>query len=430
MESSKKLGMVIGTITLIIFTFVLVYKNVFYDESKDKRRMSDEEERRQSEELIKRKQEEKKPDVQDNNQEIDISQNDVNEEQKIKEEQQKELEKQKEEEQREEEQRKYREYIAQEELKEKEIFKEENIISKLSKYSFKEVQDDKCRSGQRCFINDDYHVSVENGFVYFDKKVTKDEVLNYDCTNDLIMFKDIFEKDNLPKLNNKINYFIRIFPLEGLSSINFKFNRLSVYLSYYGSDLHFRVSRDVTIDDSFEIKYVDSIIDKQPVKIDLINERKRDLYNFLIEDNKNYFVFYDYFYNYFNDATLDVCSIDISGKDYILHSSFCHGGTSNTYFQIEKKGYYNDEKFSVRNDFKGDYFRTNAVNIITNDLKYFSSKTGNQYELSDDHINKINEYISNNSTSLDLVINDSMSINITYKPNNYYKDYYLLYIIK
>ena len=65
MESSKKLGMVIGTITLIIFTFVLVYKNVFYDESKDKRRMSDEEERRQSEELIKRKQEEKKPDVQD-----------------------------------------------------------------------------------------------------------------------------------------------------------------------------------------------------------------------------------------------------------------------------------------------------------------------------------------------------------------------------
>ncbi len=426
MEQDKKIVIYICAFFAFLFTLTFIYNNVSTNETNDKRRMSDEEERRQTEEIIRKKKEEanKQENNQNNNQENETQENNDDEEQKKREEKRQELERKREEE-------KYREYIKQEELKEKEIFKEKNLISKLSKYNFKEVQDDKCLSDQRCFENNDYYAYISNGFVNFDIKVTKDEVLKYDCTKDLEMFKDIFEKDNFPKLSSKINYFIRIFPKEGLSSMNFKFNRLSIYMSYYGSDLHYRISRGINIDDNYEIDYVDSIIDKQPVNINLINERKTDLYNFLIDDNKSSFFYYDYFYNYFNEAILDVCSIVIEGKDdYIINSSFCHGGTSNTYLEIEKKGYPNEEPFSVKIDFKGDYFIKNFVNVISNDLKYFSNKNGMTYELSDENKTKLTEFINSKSTSIDLVINDSMSINITYKPDNYYKDYYVKYIIK
>ncbi len=170
----------------------------------------------------------------------------------------------------------------------------------------------------------------------------------------------------------------------------------------------------------FVVDDVNAIINTMPEN----NKKsiKKTMYDILMETNKDKYKYYDYVNNHFDEG---VCSVDINEKNYLIKTSYCHGGTSNTSFRLSHQAYGNSKE-SIKTTVKTSYFTTSYLNFIKNDLSYFSEKLNVKLELSQEDISALDAAVKGKLENYSIKVSDKVIINLKYKFYNEYADYFYI----
>lgn len=399
---------VIIVITLLIVLLSIILRTNDKEKNANQRIQRNELEKKQDEELRKEKEKQQKLEEEKRNEQILI------EHKKI-----------------EEEKNNYYNEINNKMKMEKEQFQIErnNLENKLKLLGYK--REEKCYDvfyeDDICYSNNMYEFVIKNNSVSFAKNINVESLKNYDCTNDVKLIESFFNKSEIMNYSNLICSLINMIGNNNFSSFNIDLDGLYLFISNYSSNLKYNI--DYSISYNYEMLYPSDINSIVNSKNNLYT--KKEMFDLAVTNNKKYFKYYDFINTYFDKNNNIFCNINYKTNDgYIMKSSFCHGGTSNTYYKFNYNKYNNDNYDYIETDIKGINFRELYLNIINNDLEYFSKKLNTKIELNDYNKNLLTKYVSNNELDLSLDINDNITLDIKYYPEYYYQDYKLKYIIK
>ena len=423
-ENSKKIIYVLGFTFLLssLIIFLSIYNN---NNSKKndtslniEKEQKEDSERRQRDELERKQDEEIKKE-----QEIKIKQEkEMKEKEELK--KKKELEIQKE------------AYRNEKEKKRKEneekFLKIKNELGEnLLKLGF--IQKDNCYSifwdKDICYSNNIYEiVNHEYNSISFTKNVNEKDLINYDCKNDVTFIANILDNNELSINSYYICKVINLIGNRYSSSFSIKIGGLYLDISDYSNKLKYNISNSL-YNDTFYPNDIRSIINSEGKENSYVI--KKEMFDLAMLDNKKYFDFYDYINTYFNKNSNNICNVNYhSSNGYIMDSSFCHAGTSNTYYQFNYHKFDEQNYNSIIIDIKGEYFKKMYFDIINNDLNYFSNKLNLTLELNDYNKQLLTKFVNNDELDISLSISDNIIINIKYYPNYYFRDYKIEYIIK
>lgn len=280
-----------------------------------------------------------------------------------------------------------------------------------------------------CYSNNIYEiVNHEYNNISFTKNINNDDLINYDCKCDISFIANLFDNN---ELSNNSNYICKVINMIGKkysSSFNIKIGGLYLHISDYSDKLKYDISY-LSYDDIFYPSDINSIINNQDKEDSYII--KKEMFDLSMLENKKYFNYYDYIDRYFNKNSNNICNINYqSNNGYTMESSFCHGGTSNTYYIFNYNKFNENNYNAITIDIKGNYFKEMYYEIINNDLNYFSKKLNIVLELNDYNKQLLTKFVNNDELDISLSIDDNININIKYYPNYYFKDYKIEYIIK
>ena len=328
------------------------------------------------------------------------------------------------------------EYFKEKEIKEKEhkekYLKEKNELDeKLIKLGF--VKNNNCynitEDKDICYSNNIYEVVIrERDDISFTKNIDKNNLINYDCKSDLSFIGDLLDNNELSKHSNYTCKLINMIGKHYSNSFNIEIDGLYFYISDYSDKLRYNISL-ASYSDIFYPSDINAIINKSDTEDSYIV--KQEIYDLAMIENKKFFYYYDYINMYFNKNSNNICNINYHNNEgYTMESSFCHGGTSNTYYQFDYYKFDKEKYNSITNNIKGAYFKEMYLNIISNDLNYFSKKLNSTIELNDYNKQLLTKFVNNNELDISLNINDTIKINIKYYPNYYFKNYKIEYILQ
>ena len=297
-----------------------------------------------------------------------------------------------------------------------------HLKNRLSEFGYISTNCDITRENHFCFTNNEWKVTIEDDFdLYFIKSVNFKEINSYDTTSDLAYIDDILETNNkYVSLSSSNNTMFSLLFNKTINNFHLEVNNIKTSISQSKSTITYSIDSAYKQSyDSFNKVNLDIILNNT----NLYNVRK-ELYDLALSYNKDYFKFYDYPYMYFNESSNNnVCTITFSENKKTSKSSYCNGGTSNTYFDFS-------ENKAATNDFieiyiREKYFNEMYLDIINNDLNYISNKTGFESILDDANKEQLTNYVNNKDKKLNLIINDHISIDLEYRTN-----YFVKYIIK
>ncbi len=298
-----------------------------------------------------------------------------------------------------------------------------NLIDRIKQMDYVETTDN-CNDSNTCYTNGTY--TVENyKDVYFTFHKSLDPTLHniYNTKGDFDYLSSIYGLTFTDELISTVNKFLN--SAEGLyssESINIDSNGINVHFRYDNKEISYMVD-DSLYDLINKVNYFDgSFYDYDFSKV---NSERKKYYDYIANYNKANYTYYDIVDLYFSRKSESICNIKIDEKNYFsIDASLCHQGSSDTYFKFDYIVDFLRVYDTITIDFNKDYFKANYLDIINNDLKYFSNKLGYSVTLNNDNINKINNYINNNEKSSKIIINDDFKIEIS---SNYF--YSLKYII-
>ena len=316
-------------------------------------------------------------------------------------------------------------------FKERELIEETNkkIVEKVLKLGFKQINQD-CRKDYECYTDGTYVLEYNTKGVYPEfSRITEDPInMNYDSKADLEFFSKLYNLPNMIKFDGIFDEIINTFD-DSYNTFSIDSYNINMEVSYYSNELHFRVLHGSIYNyKSNKIGSLDTII----TKTDLNNDNKKRMfyYDSTIKYNKGNYPYSDFLNAYLLRDSVDICKIDFEGKNYYnMESSFCHGGTSNTYFrykyEVDRPRIYD----VITVDLKGEYFKENYLNIISNDLKYFSNKGIPNLELSEANKTELTDFIQSNTERKIIIINNDFHIELHYYPNYYNKNFIVKYYV-
>ena len=208
------------------------------------------------------------------------------------------------------------------------------------------------------------------------------------------------------------------------NSVSFVQDGLLIDVANY-SKPRISVSYFLIPDNNLEIESVSSILLDEDN-----NYGKQFLTELFLSSNKHLIKYYDYFNLHIKDQMKDVCVIKLNNTNgYAATADYCHGGTSNISFDMEKNKLQYD---IIGVKVYGDYFEKNFKTFLETDLKYIGDKLDANYKLTDEHISEIKKLITDSkesSKSIEIKLNDKFKITIRHEPEDYNKPYLINYLL-
>ena len=267
-----------------------------------------------------------------------------------------------------------------------------------------------------CYSNGNLEVIKSNrGTVSFSKLINNKNLANYKSKSDLESISEILEYESISSMYSNVDKVISLISEGATESVSLFVDEYYLNISKYTSHLVYEFNNPLW-HNTFNVFY--------PVEITFYNgseasnsqitKMRKELYDMAIASNKKYFKFYDYPYLFFNKETYNnYCYIDINNKEdkdgYLMSSSFCHWGSSNTSFDFEKTSdNYDYVKIGVRDK----YFEDNYLEIIKRDLEYFKNKLDKELQLDDSNIDKLVSFMQSKENTVLIMVNDDLIIHI------------------
>ncbi len=250
----------------------------------------------------------------------------------------------------------------------------------------------------------------------FDKKRTMVEDIYRMIGN--IYNRNIYKK-TIDGTNNTFKNLSKI----SANSVTFVQDGLHINVANY-SKSEISVSYFLTPDNNLEIESVSSILhDKDNTY------GKQFLTELFLSSNKHLIKYNDYYNLHIKDQMKDVCLIKLNNTNgYVATADYCHGGTSNISFEIDKNNLQYD---IIGLEVYGDFFEKNFKTFIETDLRYIGDKLDANYKLTDKHISEIKQLITDSKTtskSIEIKFNDKFKITIRHEPDGYNKPYLINYL--
>lgn len=290
------------------------------------------------------------------------------------------------------------------------------IEVKLMMLGFNRDNDSKCRD--KCYKNNTYYIEYDSQIHRLDitKNVGKDNIKNYDAKDDILLIKSIYDKPGIINQTSNINKMIHSFSSDMHS---FNMNIEGVYLDVFnfGDELEYITSAKYGEEYMFKPDYIDLsenyTNDKEKAKTE------RLFYDIAMENNKQYFKYYDYIYAHYEKDLDNLCEVNYTNNGYSFESDYCHGGTSTINYRFGKAY---DRNTLVKIKLKKEYFEEKYSDILKTDLNYFN----NEYtpSLKD----KIITFIRSDSKEITININSNLDVKISkkfYEVVSYYEIEYL-----
>ncbi len=292
---------------------------------------------------------------------------------------------------------------------------------KLYSLGFVDDTSDRCRYFEKCFKKDNYFITYNTMSTLLNIYVdgTKDNIKNHNYTKDFELLDEMYNRkinisDNIKKLINDFDRF-------NFHNINIETDNMYVRIAYYYDGLEYTISPRYISEEKTIFKPIslDTIISSLKDN-DKTNFMKR-LYDISMENNKQYFKYNDYFYVALKNTSKDLCSVGYIEGNYSFSSSFCHGGTSDAYYRFNYSKSKSEYDQIILN-YKGNYFSDYYLNIIKNDLEYFSKKLNTKLSLSKENTSLIKDFMNKESHNETIIISPKLSIDLemtNYSVRNY-----------
>lgn len=292
---------------------------------------------------------------------------------------------------------------------------------KLYSLGFVEDNGDRCKNYEKCFKKDKYFITYDTRTTYLKIYVdgTKENIDNYDYTDDFELLEEMY--NSKINISDSIKKLINSFDRSKFYNFNVETDGMYVSVAYYYDGLEYIIgSRHITEEKAiFKPISLDTMI-FLPKDNDKTNFMKR-LYDISMENNKQYFKYNDYFYEALKNTGKDLCSVEYIEGNYSFSSSFCHGGTSNAYYRFNYSK-SNAEYDQIKLNYNSNYFSDYYLNIIKNDLEYFSKKLNTKLSLSEENTSLIKDFMNKESHNETIIISPKLSIDL--KMTNYSVRYY------
>lgn len=315
----------------------------------------------------------------------------------------------------------------------------DELLKGLKNYGFK--SSNKCRlvvKGDTCYANNTYKAIITGnspyGRIEFYQDLTDAQVKKYDATKFLEMVSKIYNRKISKEVIKKVNNVIHAFEFGKMQSLTLIEDNLYMNFLKY-SDTELEVVVDYWIDrfpEGISTTQVSTILSD---KYDL--QSKKLLLDLYMVNNKNLFPYMDYFERYLSKTYVNICEINITDNNLVrAHATFCGGGTSNTWFELQNDTYgstYNDKSNQIIVQLKKDYFEANYNTFINNDLAYINKKINTNFKLSNNNIKDIKDFIKKpieKEDEVQIKVDDLLYLIIKHSNYSEYTNYYeITYVI-
>lgn len=302
-----------------------------------------------------------------------------------------------------------------------------NLPSKIKSLGFTDISnDEKCRDIDYCYTNNVYNVNFGSSvWTEISKNLNEGDINNYDSSKDFEFIGSLFDVKFPSNLSDSVNKLLHTMNENINHYFSFNINAYGkyFYIRYSNNNISYSISDGLNSNNYdkgiFVVDDVNAIINTMPE-----NNKKsiiKTMYDILMETNKDKYKYYDYVNNHFDEG---VCAVDISEKNYLIKTSYCHGGTSNTSFELSHRTSGNN--VSIETTVKTSYFSDSYLDFIKNDLSYFSEKLNVKLELSQENINDLDAAVKGKLENYSIKVSDKVIINLKYKFYNEYADYFYI----
>ena len=265
--------------------------------------------------------------------------------------------------------------------------KQQKLESKLLSMGFQDANNEEmCSSDKRCYYKEPYLVSIDSR-VTISKNI--EDIDDYNIDEEIKLVEEIYGDYNIHIKQDIMNNIINNYFNKGINSFTMEYYKYYLNVIYLSKKLSLIVS-EKSKNEGENIYDFSTIIDTDAKNA---MDIRKDFYNIIIEDNKELNQYTDFAYMHFDNDKENLCEVNYSYGTNQFNSSFCHGGTSNTYYKIDKVQSSNAIKFEIM--LKGDYFEKDYKKIINNDLKYINKKTGINYSIPENIEKEIDVFIIN-----------------------------------
>ena len=120
------------------------------------------------------------------------------------------------------------------------------------------------------------------------------------------------------------------------------------------------------------------------------------------------------------------CSAWSEHEGYIFKSSYCHGGTSNTYYEFTKRENYKNQD-TILVTIRPELFEKEYLKMLSRDVKFINNKTDNNFKLTKEDLKEVKKVASNTKDSYTFVIDYKLEITVSFNKNS--KFYTIKYVI-
>lgn len=286
-----------------------------------------------------------------------------------------------------------------------------------------------------CYVKGNFVAEPSGPYTYFYKDVKESSLEGYALEEDVAFFEELYDFTISEDLINQLKDYIGTFKHNSTDNFNI-----------YIDDLYF--SFDWRSGNGWNSDYIEYMFDKRdyndyesltPERIDIFNSgnsneaknnNRKALYEIIMNNNnKEHYTYNDYAPIHFEGNSEDICNIEyITKEGYTFEGSFCHGGTSTTYFKVESGREDEQDYDRVILEMEPEVFKEKYMEILNKDLEYFNSRLETNYKLTnnDNNMTNLRNIVENKTEKVSLTLSDSFQIDIEFK----YDDYYVTYIIR
>ena len=298
----------------------------------------------------------------------------------------------------------------------------------LKEMGYTKVNDDKrCLKDETCYSNKVYFIRYGNNVLLQVAKDIKPEKLkNYDSKGDLLLLGKLLNEESLSKRTKIFNELFHKFNHE--KGIHNFFLHLDGYMisTYYSlnNTLEYTIAKNYSDINEYDFEYLDTILNDY--KSDKANKLRIDLFEFAIKNKKKYFPYYELVNTYLDYGNNNLCSFNIEHEGYIFKSSYCHGGTSNTYYEFTKRENYKNQD-TILVIIRPELFEKEYLKMLSRDVKFINNKTDNNFKLTKADLKEVKKVASNTKDSYTFVIDYKLEVTVSFNKNS--KFYTIKYVI-
>ena len=263
-----------------------------------------------------------------------------------------------------------------------------------------------------CYVKDGYVAKLRSSYIDYYKPIKLDTLAGYNLEEDISYFSKLNDITIPDYLISQLKEYIGTFGLNTTSNFNIQIDNLYFSFRWYSNYIIY----------SFSTRNFDSYESLLPEYIDIFNpgntveeknNNRRALYNIIMSNNKEHYKYVDYAVTHFDDDSNNLCNIKYITRDgFTFDSSFCHGGTSSTYFRVTEGKSASQNYESVILEIKKDAFVEKYIDILNKDLEYFNKKIGYKHKLSDDDMTELRNLVENKKDNISLTLSDNLQVDI------------------